>query len=225
MRSTKFVLGAALLGGSAICWARTANAQATREAPMGAALPAPSNAFELKFGAGYTQGFGNIAPDKPIHSVSGAGVGLSVDFDWRLDPWLSAGIETQYQEFATENNAGSRGLALNVGVTYHLTPMQRSDPWLRIGTGYRFLWDSDPVGQPGVTNMFHGFDLATVKVGYDFRTASDVAFAPVIGANLQTFIWNNSNLLASTQWGSFIYAGIQGRFDTGVRPSSGIARR
>lgn len=179
-------------------------------------MPAPTNAFELKLGTGYTQGFGNISPNRSISDASGAGIGFSADLDWRIDPMVSAGVETQYQEFAAPNSTGSRGLAANVGATFHALPTMRGDPWLRLGTGYRLLWEVGPNSAPSNTNMFHGFDLVTAKVGYDFRASPDVAVAPVIGADLQTFIWENANTLGSAQLGTFIYAGLQGRFDTGT---------
>ncbi len=222
MRSTRIVVGAAAFGACALWWAPSASAQEQQEAYVKQVVPAPSNSFELKFGAGYTQGFGNIAPGSSILSVAGAGIGVSADFDYRIDPALSFGLESQYQEFTTENNSGSRGLDLNLGVTYHVSPEQRGDPFLRLGTGYRMLWDVDHIGAPNSTSMYHGFDIVTLKLGYDIRTSSDVAFAPIIGADLQTFVWKDASALSTAQVGTFIYAGIQGRFDTATPSSSGV---
>jgi hypothetical protein len=182
----------------------------------------PERAFELKFGSGYTQGLGNVEPGKTITSVSGAGIGASVDFDYRATPTVSGGLEVQYQEFVNQNNSGSRGLALNVGVTYHGSPHKNADPWIRLGTGYRMLWDVHPDSAPNTTNLYHGFDIATLKVGYDLRAGGDVAVSPVIGADLQTFDWRDGDLLNSTSVGTFIYAGIQGRFDTTSHPTSKV---
>jgi hypothetical protein len=219
MRSTKTVFGCALLGACILGFAPSADAQ-EQGTGLRQPLPAPSNSFELRFGTGYTQGFGNIQPGDSINSVAGAGIGLGIDLDYRIDPRMSAGLESQYQEFATRNNGGSRGLALNVGVTAHGSPDRAGDPWLRLGTGYRMLWDVHPNGALGTTIMYHGIDVATLKVGYDFRPSADVAIAPVVGADLQTFIWRDAATLSPAQVGTFIYAGIQGRFDTNV-PSSG----
>jgi hypothetical protein len=237
MKQAISLVGTAMIGLSAFTWGSSARAQnaptttqytqtytqttqtQTGEAPpWQGPMPAPSNAFELKLGTGYTQGFGNIAPGRGINSVAGAGIGFSLDLDYRATPLVSAGLEAQYQEFTTENNTGSRGLAGSIGATIHGAPDQRGDPWLRLGTGYRLLWDvnhTGPFGQLNTTNLFHGFDIVTAKVGYDFRPSPDVALAPVVGADLQTFVWENATPLSTAQLGTFIYAGLQGRFNAG----------
>jgi hypothetical protein len=212
-RRTIALTTSALLAVSALAWGAPAIAQ---EAPWRyQPLPAPSNAFELKLGIGYTQGLGSLAPGQNIADVAGAGLGASMDLDYRMTPWESIGVEAQYQEFTTENNSGSRGLAANIGVTLHARPDSRGDPFLRIGAGYRLLWDVHPTSAPNTTNLFQGFTAITGKIGYDFRATRDIAIAPVIGADLQTFIWENSTTLVTTQLGTFLYAGLQGRFDAG----------
>jgi hypothetical protein len=222
MRQAIALMGTAILGLSAVAWGSDASAQ--EAPPWRQTMPAPSNSFELKVGTGYTQGFGNIAPGRSIINVAGAGIGVSADADYRINPMLSAGAEVQYQEFTTENNTGSRGLAANVGATMHAKPQMAGDPWMRLGVGYRFLWDVGHIDARNNTNMFHGFDLLTAKVGYDFRPSPDVALAPVVGADLQTFIWENSAALSKAQVGTFIYAGLQGRFDIGpTRETTNIA--
>ncbi len=222
MVRTKFVLGAALLGACVVLWPGGASAQEERKSYLDETLPAPSNTFEAKLGTGYTQGFGNISPGRGIPSSAGAGLGISLDADYRINRFASVGLETQYQQFATNNNDGSYGLALNVGATYHFSPERRADFWGRLGAGYRMLWESDPFGRVGVTDMYHGITVATVKLGYDLRTSSDVAIAPVIGADLQSFIWKDAERFGTPQWGSFIYAGVQGRFDVMPQPHGAV---
>jgi outer membrane protein OmpA-like peptidoglycan-associated protein len=123
-------------------------------------------------------------------------------------------------------NSSSRGLAANLGATYHFEPVVRGDPWLRLGTGYRMVWENDPTGASGATVLRHGFELLTAKVGYDVRVSEDVALAPVVGADLDMFLWEdpsngNSHALSSAQVGTFVYAGLQGRFDIGGTRSDG----
>lgn len=176
-------------------------------------LPAPNNTFEFKVGTGYAQGFGGLAPGQSVGSAAGPGIALSADLDHRMTPQTSVGLETQYQQFAAENAYASRGLALNVGATAHATPEQRWDGWVRFGMGYRMLWEVNPTLQPNVTNMFHGFDLANVKVGYDLRVSKNAAFSPVLGVDLQLFLWENNSAMSSAEVATFLYAGLQGRFD------------
>jgi hypothetical protein len=130
-------------------------------------------------------------------------------------------VEAQFQAFNAPNSDSANGLAANLGATFHTRPNTHGDPWVRVGTGYRFLWNSAPAFLVGSTTLYQGFDVVTAKIGYDVRDSQNVAFAPVIGANLQTFAWANGNAIA-VQVGTFIYAGLQGRFDTG-RSSRSVA--
>lgn len=151
MGRTTAVMGSALLGLSVAAWASSASAQdqyqqaqqyqATQEAPWQGVLPAPKNAFELRLGTGYTQGLGHIAPGTYVVDVAGAGISGTLDLDYRVNPFWSIGGEAQYQEFTRENNNGARGLAMNIGVTGHFAPFRRIDPFFRLGSGYRILWD------------------------------------------------------------------------------------
>lgn len=206
----RFICGATIL---ALACPANASAQETRERPPPPALPAPSNTFELKMGTGYTQGFGKIAPGRGIPNAAGAGIGASLDADYRIDPSLSIGVATQYQQFTPQNGKGSFGVAFDIGATYHFSPEKRGDFWGRFGAGYRMLWDVHPAGDLGITDVYHGITLATLKLGYDFRATSDIAIAPVVGADLQSFLFKDADAFVSPQWGTFVYAGVQGRFD------------
>ncbi len=201
--------------------APTSSARADDDEPfLRSRMPSVPRSLELDVGAGYAQGFGNIAPGSSIASVTGAGVAVSGDVDYRMSHWVSFGLEAQYTDFANSSNAESRGLALDLGVTYHVSPGMRGDPWLRVGSGYRMIWDVDHVGAAGTTNMFHGFEVVALKLGYDVRTSLDVALSPVIGADLQTFVWEDAKKLSKVQLGTFLYVGVQGRFDL-TAPAAG----
>jgi outer membrane protein OmpA-like peptidoglycan-associated protein len=221
MRHITATLGSAVvLGSSLALFAAPASAQERSESYLSQHLRAPSNALELKIGTGYTQGFGNAGPSRPLQDLGGAGLGASLDVDYRLSrPW-SVGVESQYQELTDKDNTSARGLAFNAGATYHLDPLVRGDPWVRVGTGYRLLWENDPSGARGLTVLRHGFELATAKIGYDVRVSEDLAIAPVIGADLNMFLWQDrsdtsASQMSSAQVGTFVYAGLQGRFDIG----------
>jgi len=226
MRYTTALLGTTLIGLGVVSWASKAHAQ--EEAYFQHTLPAPSNAFELQLSTGYTQGLGNIAPNRPIIDVAGAGIGFTADVGYRASAHASIGLEGQYQAFTAENSSSAQGLDLNVGVTLHATPESRGDPWLRLATGYRMLWQANPTGPLGfemanTTNMFHGFDIVNARIGYDIRASNGVAFAPMVGANLQSFVWENSTALSKAQFGTFLYAGLQGRFDAGGSTATSVA--
>jgi len=216
------VLGGALLGLGLTTWVGTAHAQ---EEYVRSAVPAPSDAFELKVGSHYTQGFGEIAPGKGIPSVAGAGVDVDLAFDYRIDPMVSFGVQGEYQQFESEQNSEARGFTGNIGLTFHGTPNFRGDPWLRLATGYRLLWSVQPEGG-GPTTLYHGFELARLMLGYDVRVTPDVAIAPAVGAGVDLFLWQDQNgtnsSLSPATVGMFIFAGLQGRFDAGgVRSTPG----
>jgi hypothetical protein len=196
---------------------------------------APANAFELQMSSGYTQGFGNIFPNTSIINVAGAGVGFTAAVAYRVVPHFSLDLEGQYQVFAAENAGSSQGFNANVGVTMHGTPYARVDPWLRLAAGWRSVWQSDPntafyaVNSPGgsfatnSTNWFHGWEIANLRLGLDIRSSSNVAWAPFAGASLQTFLWENGQTIATAQWGTYVYAGLQARFDVGGAETTGPA--
>jgi outer membrane protein OmpA-like peptidoglycan-associated protein len=213
----------------ASAFSTTARAQERSDSYLAQHVRAPREALELKVGAGYTEGFGMIAPGRTFADVTGAGIGVSADIDYRLShPW-SLGVEGQYQEFSKEQNSSARGLAANLGVTHHFDPVLRGDPWLRLGTGYRLLWENNPSGAQGITVMRHGFELLAGKVGYDVRVSEDVAIAPVIGADLNVFVWEDpsngsTSAMSKAQVGTFVYAGLQGRFDLGGTRDGVVAK-
>jgi hypothetical protein len=184
-------------------------------------VPAPKNAFEFQLSGGYTQGFGNVFPNHGIIDVAGAGFGLTATIGYRMSSVVSWDLEGQYQAFSSENFGTAQGLDVNVGATLHARPSHRGDPWLRLATGYRFLFISETIPGPGGFGTlngnvdFHGWDVINARIGYDIRSSANLAWAPIVGANLQTFIWANSTLLSTVQWGTFIYAGLQARFDVG----------
>ncbi len=254
MRETMKVLGAALLGAGAVTWGGTAHAQqqqqlapfftgandpstvATTHPDVGegdgswhsGSLAAPTQALELKVAGGYTQGFGMIMPGVGMPSVAGAGVGGNAELDYRMGPHASVGVQGQYQEFTSEQNSASRGLAGNIGFTYHGAPYQRADPWFRFGSGYRLLWSVNPIGPNGntlPTTLVHGFELGALNLGIDLRLNEGIAISPMIGADLNLFVWENADginrALSSAQVATFVFAGLQGRFDAGSSKGPG----
>ncbi|HEY3818777.1 MAG TPA: hypothetical protein VGL81_16515 [Polyangiaceae bacterium] len=221
---------ASLLCAGAIGWGTTARAQEAEYFQSG--IPAPRDAFELKLGTEYTQGFGVLTPGQNIRDVAGAGIGFDLDMDYRVDPRWSVGLQGEYQEFEnnTTANSAARGLAGNLGLTYHFAPTYRGDPWLRFGTGYRLFWNVDPVGG-APTTLIHGFELGKVTLGYDVRVDPNVAIAPMIGADADMFVWQDQNgantALSAVRFGTFLFGGVQGRFDIGptTATESTLAKR
>jgi hypothetical protein len=225
MRPPIAAAGAVLFGLAAGVYETTANADEASFYQH--AIPAPTHAFELKVETTYTQGFGMIAPRTGVPDVTGAGIAFALAADYRASPWLSFGVQGEYQEFSNELDTAARGTVANAGFTLHATPFVRGDPWLRLAIGYRLLWAVDPPGAP--TTLFQGFELLKISFGYDIRLSRGLALSPMAGIDVNLFLWqvqdHVSTALASAQVGSFVSAGALGRFDFGGAsvPSSEVA--
>jgi hypothetical protein len=234
MRHTIALFGAALVGVGT--WGSTAHAQGDNTAPPQTAyynpppaqpvheerfvyqqVAAPMNAFEMRLNSGYTQGFGVAAPGHGMPSIAGAGVNGTLDLDYRASPWISMGLQGEYQQFVSEQNTEARGFVGNIGVTFHGSPLYRGDPYLRFGAGWRQLWSVNPPGAPSTS--YFGFELGKLTLGYDIRLSPGVAIAPQASADLTLFTWQNAaginSTLSAACVATFIYAGLQVRFDMG----------
>jgi hypothetical protein len=180
-------------------------------------LPPPSGALELRVGTAYTQGFGMLAPGRGVSDVAGPGATIALGADYRATPLWSLGLACGFDEFSSALNTGARGVAADAGVTLHVAPAVRGDPWLRVGAGYRLIWDVNPPAT--VSTARQGLEIAKASLGYDVRVARNVAFSPVVGADLNLFLWQTQSRvvspLSSAQVAMFLFLGVQGRFDLG----------
>ena len=128
----------------------------------------------------------------------------------------SLGAQAEYAELGPRNDNASRAFASNAGVTFHVRPQSNGDPWIRLGSGYRILWSVDDH-----TTGTYGFQLAKATVGYDFHVDPQVAFSPSSAQTSILFAWqygpNVRTAMPSAQVGTFVFAGLQGRFDVAAR--------
>lgn len=188
-----------------------------------APLRAPREAFELGLGTSYTQGFGNIAAARRLRDIAGGGIDLGLTLGYRSSPGVGLGLTTSYQQFRTapslRKGTDVRGAAMGVQASFHLAPFERVDPVLSLGTGYRFFWTAPPGPRNNV--LTHGFELAKVSAGLDIRVSDSVALGPFLGGGLNYFVWQNpegpqgNQKLQNRRVNSFVFAGLQGRFDLG----------
>lgn len=197
--------------------ATTARAQETEQPSyFKTHMKVPTNALETTVSTGYTQGFGMVAPGAGIGDIAQAGMGVELGLKYRIDPWWAIGINGNYQELHGTTVAAARGVTGGIDVTYHAMPGIRVDPWLQAGVGYRMLWQNNDNPRPNV--FTHGFELLKVEVGVDWRVSPAVALGPVIGADLNMFLWQDvagggANAMPSATLNTFVWAGLQGRFD------------
>jgi hypothetical protein len=203
---------------------QTANTYAQPQQPekrswFTAPLVAPSRALEITIGTGYTQGLGMIRGNTSLPSVSSTGVGVDLGIRARTSPHFSIGLVGQYYELLGERSEAVpvlpilRGATGGFAATYHFAPNVHFDPWLELGGGYRLLWLEEP-GSPTV--LSHGLQLARARFGTDFRIIPQFAIGPVVGADVNMFLWQNtgpSTAINDVRVNTFVFAGIQGRMD------------
>jgi hypothetical protein len=211
------------VAGIAIGSTQLAGAQEKAEGPsyLSTRVDAPSQAFELAVAGTYTQGLTSPATGTGATDLTKAGGAVEVQAGYRLIPQLSLSLSGEYNEFLPgdrlSSSASTRGLVAGANATYHLLPYDRIDPWIRAGVGYRMLW---VVGDAATTDaLWHGFQFVKLNVGVDLRTTEDIAIGPMVGLDLNEFVWRNPSGAAGDQEISdkrvvpFVYAGLQGRFD------------
>jgi hypothetical protein len=208
------VLGAGTLLAVFVCGPSIA--QETGERSWAAQrLPAPARAFELSVGGGYTQGFGSLQSGTGFPSVARGGFAPQLGLGYRIDPHWGVGISFQYQHLQSERADAARGLSATLLAQYHLSPHARFNPWVELGTGYRFLWEPMPTSD---TVLTQGLQLVRARVGLDVRTSSRLAFGPFIGADLTMFMWQDlgdNQIISDPRLSTFVLAGMQSRFDIG----------
>ncbi len=185
-------------------------------------VDAPKRSFEIGVGAGYTQGTGNTIVGERVSRLAGPGGEAQVDLGYRIDPrWLVGGYGS-FGYFRTPDNAGPdvtvRGVTTGVQAQYHFMPMNRIDPWIGLGAGYRGIFSS---GQDGPVTARHGIQLARLRVGVDYRANAALALGPVLGIDATYFTGRTepggSDLARITvddrKVAPFFFAGFAGRFD------------
>jgi len=221
MKRNLFVVAPAI---AVLAMIGTASAQKMSEAPSywEQSEKAPENAFEVTVGTGYTQGFGQIqkGSSNNINDVANAGIAFDLGVGYRITPKIGVAVAAQYQEFSVaQSGAGTtaaRGFLAGVDGTYYFDPYVRFSPWVRAGTGYRMLWSLSN----GPTALFHGFDLVRLAIGFDARVSEDIAMGPLIGADLDVYVWqwssgSSNSSITDPRVSTYIYGGLQGRFDIG----------
>jgi hypothetical protein len=186
-------------------------------------VAAPSNAFELGIGAGYSQGVGKLGGGMSnVQDVASAGGSVEVDAGWRIAPHVSVGGYATFADWApgdhVNNDNTLLGATAGVQAVLHVRPDRSVDPWVSVGTGWKGLWQ-DP--QQGKVTSLQGLELARLQIGVDYRVNDDVSISPVIGGSLGMYLSDDSPMttqfteIADKQVNFTGFAGLAGRFDLG----------
>jgi hypothetical protein len=196
-------------------------------------LAAEANAVELTISTGYEQGFGDIASGQPsLTDVGQAGGAVQVGVGYRLIPQLTLGVYGSGGMFGRGSVVdGSTNLytaTAGVQADWHFLPAgSELDPWVSLGSGWRGYWQHADQG----TTSLQGWEIAKLQVGADYRIDRAVAVGPLVGVDLSTFFTqstpssNGFNNVSSPSVNTFLFAGLQGRFDIPTSPSREVASR
>jgi hypothetical protein len=188
---------------------------------------------ELTIGTGYEQGFGKIASGQPsLTDIGQAGGAVQVGVGYRVIPQLTLSLYGSGGMFsrgdAVDPSAHLYSAAAGVQADWHFLPGGLElDPWLSLGTGWRGYWAHDDQG----TTSTQGMELAKLQVGLDYRVDQAVAMGPVVGVDLSTFFTQSTpssdgfSKISSPNVNTFLFAGLQGRFDIPTTTSSRVASR
>ena len=103
----------------------------TQEAPTEKTVGAPKDAFELSFGTGYTQGFGNLKGGVGLPSVVTPGAAFDLGLGYRIDPHWAVLWSGQYAELTAERTSTARSFTTGLAAQYHFAPTQPVDPGSR----------------------------------------------------------------------------------------------
>lgn len=186
--------------------------------PLGAA----THSVELTIGTGYAQGFGDVGNGQAkLTDVSQGGGAVQLGVGYRVLPSLTLGVYGSGSMFSrgdqvdTSTNiySGTAG----VQTDWHFLPrLSEYDPWVSIGSGWRGYWTS---ADQGNNTSMQGVEWAKLQIGVDYRIDQAVAISPVVGADLTTFFTqstptsNGFTNITNPTVNTFVFAGVQGRFD------------
>lgn len=174
---------------------------------------APSRAFELTVGTGYTQPFGLLESGVGMPAVATPGQGIEMGLGYRANARWSVAVIGQFAELTAERSATARSLTPGIAATYHLQPAMKLDPWVELASGYRLLWENDVRRTHGI--LTHGLEVARLRLGLDYHEGA-MAVGPLVGAGANLFLWQDtdaSRTIASPRVSVFVFAGVQGRWD------------
>lgn len=184
-------------------------------------MVAPQHSFELAIAAGYTQPFGTISDGLRVADMVDAGTGFNLDMGYRFHPRWALSSYFHFHESKPGKSYGEgaavHGGAAGLQTTFHIDPFIDAEPYVTVGAGYRILW----IVPDGPVHMLHGFEVAKLLVGLDFRVGSRVSLGPFLGADVNVLLWDDTSsagvptAIPSPRPVTFLFGGLSARFDIG----------
>jgi hypothetical protein len=196
-------------------------------------LAPAAHAVELTIATGYEQAFGNVASGQPSFTdIAQAGGAVEASVGYRLMPQLTLGA---YGSGGIFGRGGSVDASTNLYTAtagakadWHFLPSAHDlDPWVSLGTGWRGYWLNANQG----TTSLQGWEIAKLEVGLDYRVDQAAAIGPVVGIDVSTFFTQSTpssggfSNVSNPQANTFVFAGLQGRFDIPTSGQTQVASR
>lgn len=151
-------------------------------------VPETHRRLEVAFG-GFTRDAVRIKRDDTTAlGVSGTGAAAEIKLSARVLPRLAIGAFAEAGGFTRDATTPvTLGVAAGLLVTVHILPWYGQDPWIELAIGTSHA-------------------RASVQLGVDYRTGTNFAIAPVLGAS-----YADDQPGGAHEW--LLYGGLQCRFD------------
>jgi hypothetical protein len=105
--------------------------------------------------------------------------------------YLGFGVGSSAGAFSTAcSSCGATTKIIGAEVYYSILPDDRVNPWIGYGLGYS--WLSAGSGAPEID--LHGFDLARLTFGVDFRLSRTIGLGPYIDYTVGVYTYANGDI-------------------------------
>jgi len=191
-------------------------------------LAPATHAVELTIGTGYAQGFGDVASGQPkLTDLAQAGGAVQTSVGYRVIPQLTLGVYGSGAMFSRADQVDSTtnvySASAGIESDWHFLPSSHQlDPWVSLSSGWRGYW----VHNNQAETSLQGLQIARLQLGLDYRIDNAIAISPIIGADLSTFLSERTPTsggftnISNPNVDTFLFAGLQGRFDIPTRSGS-----
>ena len=138
-------------------------------------LSSVEKALEITVGAGYAQGFGDIGNGQSsLTDQASAGGEVTLGIGYRINRQFMIGVYGSGSKYSTKDlTSGADIWSATAGVqgNYYFLPDDEWNPWVSLGSGWRGHW----IDRNGSKDSRHGWDLARLTVGVDYRVSPEFA--------------------------------------------------
>ena len=121
-----------------------------------------------------------------LTQLTSAGGEVTLGAGYRINPNFMIGLYgsgAMYGTRALTSGANIWSATAGVQANYHFLPESEWHPWIGLGSGWRGHW----INASG-TDSRHGWDIARLTAGLDYRLSSVFAVSPYAGLGATRFL-------------------------------------